>query len=565
MTTQIQWQQALCAFQPGNGLLATPSWSDSTLALRLDNISGRAQVMGQWLLFDEVVATPDAAIYGEGFQMLAQSAGCWGSPEAVGRCPDASVYRISADQGYHTVHNLLLFRQGEQWQLLAFTRCERFGGEFRLYPDGRLQILLNGEQRTLPAGGHWLSEPLLVLTGTDRHALLAELARRIARHHTPRLPAAAPTGWCSWYHYYADVSAADIAENLQQMQQDFPELEYVQIDDGYQAAMGDWLIPSARFVGGLRPLLAQIRQAGCEPALWVAPFIAETSSQILRDHPDWFVKDETGAPLPAERVTYGGWRCTPWYMLDGTHPEVQAHLRGLFHHLRHELGIRYFKLDANIWGAIHGGHFADPDATRIQAYRRGMAAIIEGAGDDAYLLGCNAPLWPSLGLVQGMRLADDIERKGPRIRQIARELFYRSWQAGSLWLLDPDCLCLCDLPEQQASAAEYYFHLASLLASGGVLLLGDKLANLDQAQRRTLAPLLARASTQHQPARFIGEGFSRAILEEEGERLHFFFNWESSPVSVELSVAGQEFFSGQPLAAGSHRVEAYGALVVKVE
>ena len=119
MTTQIQWQQALCAFQPGNGLLATPSWSDSTLALRLDNISGRAQVMGQWLLFDEVVATPDAAIYGEGFQMLAQSAGCWGSPEAVGRCPDASVYRISADQGYHTVHNLLLFRQGEQWQLLA--------------------------------------------------------------------------------------------------------------------------------------------------------------------------------------------------------------------------------------------------------------------------------------------------------------------------------------------------------------------------------------------------------------------------------------------------------------
>ncbi len=315
----------------------------------------------------------------------------------------------------------------------------------------------------------------------------------------------------------------------------------------------------------MRPLLAQIRQAGCEPALWVAPFIAETSSQILRDHPDWFVKDETGAPLPAERVTYGGWRCTPWYMLDGTHPEVQAHLRGLFHHLRHELGIRYFKLDANFWGAIHGGHFADPDATRIQAYRRGMAAIIEGAGDDAYLLGCNAPLWPSLGLVQGMRLADDIERKGPRIRQIARELFYRSWQAGSLWLLDPDCLCLCDLPEQQASAAEYYFHLASLLASGGVLLLGDKLANLDQAQRRTLAPLLARASTQHQPARFIDEGFSRAILEEEGECLHFFFNWEPSPVSVELSVAGQEFFSGQPLVAGSHRVEAYGALVVKVE
>ena len=32
-------------------------------------------------------------------------------------------------------------------------------------------------------------------------------------------------------------------------------------------------------------------------------------------------------------------------------------------------GCTYFKLDANFWGAIHGGHFHDPRATRIEAYR----------------------------------------------------------------------------------------------------------------------------------------------------------------------------------------------------
>ena len=236
MTTQIQWQQALCAFQPGNGLLATPSWSDSTLALRLDNISGRAQVMGQWLLFDEVVATPDAAIYGEGFQMLAQSAGCWGSPEAVGRCPDASVYRISADQGYHTVHNLLLFRQGEQWQLLAFTRCERFGGEFRLYPDGRLQILMNTEGLSLLPGAHWDSESLVVLVGSDRAQLFTEFSRHINICHPPLPAQPRATGWCSWYHYYAEVTREAIEENLAQMTERFAALEFVQIDDGYQSA-----------------------------------------------------------------------------------------------------------------------------------------------------------------------------------------------------------------------------------------------------------------------------------------------------------------------------------------
>ena len=49
--------------------------------------------------------------------------------------------------------------------------------------------------------------------------------------------------------------------------------------------------------------------------------------------------------------------------------------------MRREWGCTYFKLDANFWGAIHGGRFHDPQATRIEAYRRGMQAILRGAGD----------------------------------------------------------------------------------------------------------------------------------------------------------------------------------------
>ncbi|MGY2498618.1 3'-5' exonuclease, partial [Klebsiella pneumoniae] len=66
------------------------------------------------------------------------------------------------------------------WLLLAFASCHRFGGEFRLYPDGRLQILMNCEDRLLSAGQHWQSEALICLEGADREALLAELAERIA-------------------------------------------------------------------------------------------------------------------------------------------------------------------------------------------------------------------------------------------------------------------------------------------------------------------------------------------------------------------------------------------------
>ena len=87
----------------------------------LDNTGPDATSVDRWVLFDGKLGLPlESAIYGEGFQMLAQTMGNWQSPQPVGRCPDASVYRITDDNGYHTVHNLLLVEHGKGWLLLAF-------------------------------------------------------------------------------------------------------------------------------------------------------------------------------------------------------------------------------------------------------------------------------------------------------------------------------------------------------------------------------------------------------------------------------------------------------------
>lgn len=501
-------------------LLQTRQWDGSLCRVRLDNTGSDDTRVARWVLFDGKLGLPlDTPLYGEGFQMLAQTMGSWQSPQPVGRCPDSSVYRITDDDGYHTVHNLLLVEHDKGWLLLAFASCHRFGGEFRLYPDGRLQILMNCEERLLSAGQHWQSE-----------ALIGQVGER-------------PNGWCSWYHYYADVSADDIRENLAVRAERFPALRYVQIDDGYQAKMGDWLTPSPKFEQGVAALAAEIHAAGCEPALWVAPFIAEPGSQVFQGHPDWFVKGEDGLPLPSERVTYGGWRCTPWYVLDCTHPEVQAHLEGVFRTLREQWGIHYFKLDANFWGAIHGGRFHDTSATRVEAYRRGMAAILRGAGEGAFLLGCNAPIWPSLGLVHGMRVSDDVERNGHRFRQIAREVFCRAWQNDRLWVLDPDCICLRDLPSQQASPADYSFHLAALVASGGMMLAGDRLQALDGEQGGQLQKLLALCAVRAPSARFESMEFvCGAVVLPEGGSLLCLFNWEAQPQECLLPEGGQDFW-----------------------
>ncbi|WP_345009100.1 glycoside hydrolase family 36 protein [Pseudaeromonas paramecii] len=554
---------------------ALPMWQADEVVVRWDGpalqqAAGRQSLTSsqegheatEWILYDgHPFKEPVFEIYGEGYQMLAQTAGTWDAPKPVGRCPDAS-YGLGAEKGYHSCYNLLLVRQANGWTLMGFTACREFVGVFRLYPGGRLQILMDTDGRQPANGETWQSEPLFITQGPTREAVLEQLAQRICAQHPPLTSAGRPTGWCSWYHYYADVSRADIEENLSQLQAHWPGLEFVQIDDGFQAAMGDWLRPSDKFAGGLAPLVAQIRAQGAEPALWLAPFIAEPNSQLFQSHPEWFIHDRQGRPIPAEQVTYGGWRCTPWYCLDGSHPEVQAHLRGLFATLRRDYGIRYFKLDALYWGLLPAGDRHD-GGSRVAAYRAGLAAMLAGAGADAFLLGCNAPLWPSLGLVHGMRVADDVERSGPRFRQLAREIFYRSWQADRLWRLDPDCLCLLDIPGQQACPAEYDFHLATLVAAGGSLLLGDRLQALGSAWQAKVARLQALTEAGVPPLRFTDTSFDQGWVRFEDHWLGCLFNWQGEPKPVTLPLGSQDFWEQRPLAV-EQILAPYGALVIQV-
>jgi alpha-galactosidase len=259
----------------------------------------------------------------------------------------------------------------------------------------------------------------------------------------------------------------------------------VQIDDGYQPAMGDWLETGPAFGGDVRKVLDAIKARGFQPAIWVAPFIAEKDSHLFQQHPDWFVQDADGSPLRSDTVTFGGWRRGPWYVLDGTHPAVQQHFEHVFATMNREWGVTYFKLDANFWGAIHGGRFRDVRATRIEAYRRGMSAIVRGAGP-SFLLGCNHPIWPSAGLVHGSRSSNDIKRDWNRVKTTAQQNLLRNWQNGRLWWNDPDAVCLSgDLPEN-----EVLFHATAIYASGGMVLSGDDLAQIPEARLAILKKLL---------------------------------------------------------------------------
>jgi len=503
-----------------------------TTPVRLDDI----------VVLDQPIVFPatETALYGEGFQMLSQTGGTVAAPVDYSQYTDAKHYRIPAADGRPSYYGLLTLAPfGGKTHVYAFTSCARFSGRFQIRDSG-VQAIVDGEGLTIGPGRSWPLEELMVASGSDRSALLNEVAARLAKNHSVARPfqgrgrgaespaphpgGTPPTGWCSWYCFGPNVTAQQVLDNLDVIAKSMPSLKYIQIDDGYQPAMGDWLETGAAFGGSVRTVLAEIRRRGFQPAIWVAPFIAEERSHLFRQHPDWFIKDDQGQPLRSDRVTFGGWRHGPWYAIDGTHPGAQAHLERVFRTMRREWGCTYFKLDANFWGAMHGGRFHDREATRIDAYRRGMQAIGRGAGD-GFLLGCNHPIWPSIGAIHGSRSSNDIKRSWDRLASTARQNLSRNWQNGRLWWNDPDAVVLAG----ELTDAECQFHATAIYATGGMVLSGDDLTRIPSARAAMLRKLLPPTGVA---AAFTDATLTVGVVNLPDARMMCLFNWDDRSDTV---------------------------------
>jgi alpha-galactosidase len=523
-------------------------WQGDLCRSKLVNRGQRGVRVREIVLFDVAHDLPGTThLYGESFQMLSQTGGTLANPLNLAY-NEVQHYKIPQPDGVTALTGLMtLTPPAGETLAFAFTSCHRFQGRFYLRPT-RFQVVIDTEGIEIPPGATWDLEEFFFASG-DRQALLARIAGAIAKNHPSPMFRPEPTGWCSWYCFGPRVTSQNVLANLDAIASQVPSLKYVQIDDGYQAAMGDWLVTGKAFGGDILGVLKEIRRRGFEPAIWVAPFIAEENSQVFREHPEWFLKDDSGKPLPSNAVSFGGWRHGPWYAIDGTHPGAQKHLEDVFRTMRQQWGCTYFKMDANFWGALHGGRHHNPQATRVEAYRRGMEAIRRGSGD-AFLLGCNHPIWPSFGLIHGSRSSDDIKRTWAKIHGTARQTFFRNWQNGRLWWNDPDAICLAgDLPLN-----EFMFHATACYASGGMALSGDDLSKI-RADRMAILKKLAPPTGV--AAEFEDDSLRVGWIRTPGAARVCVFNWTEAPETIAVRLPKKsrvaDFWTGADL--GSHERE----------
>lgn len=368
---------------------------------------------------------------------------------------------------------------------------------------GRWEATVRYEGKSLCPGEKLEVAPLALAAGDDGYALLAAYAERSGFAMEARVPERSPIGWCSWYEYFTDIDVGAIRENIDAAKRLRPlvAFDYVQIDDGYQAAVGDWLEPDRKkFPRGVAPLAAEIREAGFVPGIWLAPFIARSNARLVAEHPEWFVRDNDG------RLQFALWNplwgLGPCYALDTTHPEVQEWIREVVETVVHRWGFSLLKLDFLYAAALPGVRY-DREATRAHALRRGLETIRAAAGDQAFLIGCGCPLGPAVGIVDAMRIGPDVapfwsnflsrtvlrDLHGVATKHAIRNTLTRAFLHRRWWLNDPDCLMVRS-HRTKLTEEEFRALATAVVATDGLLVVSDRLSLLTPSELERLQQVL---------------------------------------------------------------------------
>ncbi len=198
----------------------------------------------------------------------------------------------------------------------------------------------------------------------------------------------APTVWCSWTSYYADVREEDIVINTDWIAKNLKGygFQFVQLDDGYdRGSNGEhyWIEnwDKSKFPHGPEWLAGYIKSKGLHPGLWLVPNAWAGAGD---SHPDWYLHFKNGEIVRDYR--------TP--ALDSSNPEVLSFLKRLFGTLR-GWGFEYYKFDGEhaipkYAPNVDLSRLYDKAADPIDVYRKRLAVIREAVGPDTFIEGCQA-------------------------------------------------------------------------------------------------------------------------------------------------------------------------------
>ncbi len=211
------------------------------------------------------------------------------------------------------------------------------------------------------------------------------------------------TGWTSWYNYYTKISEDIILKNTHALAENGAPIDIVQIDDGFQTAVGDWLSIKPEFPEGMKKIADEIHKSGYMAGLWLAPFICEEKSKLFHQRKNWLVKDDKGTPIVA------GWNpgwSGNFYTLDIYNNQARSYIEDVFSTVLRNWNFDMVKLDFLYAVAI----IPRNGKSRGKIMRDAME-LLRHCVHGKKILGCGVPLGSAFGLVEFCRIGGDVALK----------------------------------------------------------------------------------------------------------------------------------------------------------
>jgi len=404
----------------------------------------------------------------------------------------------------------------------------------REWNDGRSAFNLSARALynryfVVPPGSSVSSGKLLLLLSPEPFSGLEYYAETYGRLHKVRLNPVI-NGWCSWFYTHTRATEEEQLKNAEFIAQHLKPygMEWVQIDDGYQRAFGDWE-GNQLYPHGMKWLAGKIRDLGLKAGLWVAPTVISENTEIAQKHQDWLVHDAQGnvQKVMSDRAKYA---------LDITHPEARAWVRDLFKTICEDWGYDFIKIDFVEWTALAAERYHDPTLGKAGAYRLLFQTLREAMGPSRHLLDCG-PGPETVGLLDSLRIELDLahltwDQYTRNFNSNAPAMAKRYYWHRRAWINDADQLGLARLTIPQARAA------ASIIAlSGGTTISSDRLYELDPARLEILQKVLPAYGEAARPLDLFEtsfpEIFALKVRKDFGEWwLLGYFNYDENSTAV---------------------------------
>jgi len=306
---------------------------------------------------------------------------------------DDHFYQLSGKKGLFHSHTYTYFKSNHDCRIIgSLTEKTGFTIIESNVRQNKIKIIKDCE------GAIWNSDitPLHIfsMTGTENEVFDAYFTAAKIKTQ-PNKPL---TGWTSWYNYYQNITEDIIIENLHATKKHAPDFSVFQIDDGFQCAVGDWLdIDHKKFPKGMEFLASEIHKNDYLAGLWLAPFAAEKTSKIFKDHSNWILKDKNGNFV----VAGGNW--STFYALDFYNDEVREYLKKVFDTVFNIWKYDLVKLDFLYAVCLVPQHGKSRGEIMCEAME-----FMRECAKDKLILGCGVPLGAAFGLVDYCRIGCDI-------------------------------------------------------------------------------------------------------------------------------------------------------------